>query len=97
MNALFALQVRRGYVGMIRRASVASSKAVLMQPVNALSRLKERVVAHLECINLLHFRLYFSQKTQRQPDLCVSNGGGEAGFLQDPMPLLQVLFRCHRQ
>ena len=42
-----------------------------MQPVNALGRLKERVIAHLKSIDILHFRFGFAQKTQRQSDLSI--------------------------
>lgn len=63
-----------------------------MQPVNALGRLKERVIAHLKSINILHFRFGFAQKTQRQPDLSIGNRRGKTGFLSNPMPLQQVLF-----
>ncbi len=61
-----------------------------MQPMHTIFGLEKGVIAHLKRIKLLHIRLHFAQKTERQTHLRIGNRRGQPSFLQPTVPLQQI-------
>ena len=63
-----------------------------MQVKHALFRQEELVIAQLEGVKLLRIGLHLAHKTERQTNLRIGNRRGQAGFTQQAVPRVQILF-----